>query len=52
MTSKHVTTLRMRDRIEAALGNTECIAVERGGWGRKGQSEVVREREGETETKR
>ena len=44
MTSKHVTTLRMRDRIEAALGNTECIVVERRRRGRKGQREVVRER--------
>ena len=34
----------MRDTIEAELGNTEGIAVE--GGGRKGQREVVREREG------
>ena len=36
--------LRMTDRIEAALGSTECIAVERRRRGRKGQREVVRER--------
>ena len=36
--------LRMTDRIEAALGSTESIVVERRRRGRKGQREVVRER--------